>query len=36
MTELDQILKKLAEQFDDINAKIEAINEGLREALNDR
>jgi hypothetical protein len=32
MTDLDQILKKLAEQFNDIDKKIAAINEALCEA----
>jgi hypothetical protein len=32
MSELEQIMEKLAQQFDDINAKIAAINEALKEA----
>jgi hypothetical protein len=35
MTDLDQILKKLAEQFNDIDSKIAAINKALGGGNND-
>jgi hypothetical protein len=35
MSELDQIIEKIIKQFDDIDAKIAAINAKLKEAKND-
>jgi hypothetical protein len=32
MNELEQVMEKLSQQFDDINAKIAAITEALKEA----